>query len=463
MKPLASLLATRRRRCPDASSPPPRLGLWVFLFLGCVFLLGTGREPPWADASVVYQTACAIVDRGEVSLTGPLGPRFFVERDGKRYGVFPLGNAVAQIPGYLIFRGLEPLRLAGTDAIRTFTTHLAPAACMAGACLIFPPAGAALGCRPSTGHHAHVRPRIRNDRLHLCAECVLRGAPDIGAHVGHRAIVSGCATRSAPAPERSWASPSVSFSIANWSHALVLPILLAAPALALRHRRYGGVLEGGHAAFRAAAAFVGTFGALLAVALLHNVLKTGRPLDSGYREAQGLFSGDLLPALYGFTLSSGKSVFLYSPPLLLGALGLREALRSRRVEAWTIAALALALACINGKFRHWHADYCWGPRHLVSLTPALLLLAVPSLAAKSQGDRVPRAVWILGLSGSRREIRRCVLLGPLHTDPHRGQRSDRSLRVVSGDVDARSLHPAVLSGARSPAGSSSTSSEAIRI
>ncbi len=398
MKPLASLLATRRRRCPDASSPPPRLGLWVFLFLGCVFLLGTGREPPWADASVVYQTACAIVDRGEVSLTGPLGPRFFVERDGKRYGVFPLGNAVAQIPGYLIFRGLEPLRLAGTDAIRTFTTHLAPAACMAGACLIFLRLARRWGAGPrlattltfvlAFGTIAFIYARsayseaLQTLALTWAIERSFLARDEVGARTGALlGIALGVLLNS------------------KLVYALVLPILLAAPALALRHRRYGGVLEGGHAAFRAAAAFVGTFGALLAVALLHNVLKTGRPLDSGYREAQGLFSGDLLPALYGFTLSSGKSVFLYSPPLLLGALGLREALRSRRVEAWTIAALALALACINGKFRHWHADYCWGPRHLVSLTPALLLLAVPSLAAKSQGDRVPRAVWILGLSG----------------------------------------------------------------
>ena len=174
-------------------------------------------------------------------------------------------------------------------------------------------------------------------------------------------------------------------------YVLVLPILLAPLALGLR--------RSGRSAWKAAAAFVAGFGPFFAIAVWHNVVKTGNPLDTGYREAEGLFSGDLLAALYGYTLSTGKSLFLYSPPLVLAVLGLRDALRSRPVEAWTIAALALVLACVNGKFRHWDADWCWGPRHLVALTPALLLLAVPRLSARRGADRVPREVWLFAIAG----------------------------------------------------------------
>ena len=42
------------------------------------------------------------------------------------------------------------------------------------------------------------------------------------------------------------------------------------------------------------------------------------------------------------------------------------------------AIIAISLV-FNAKFRHWHADYCWGPRHLTALTPLALLLAFPWL------------------------------------------------------------------------------------
>jgi hypothetical protein len=87
-------------------------------------------------------------------------------------------------------------------------------------------------------------------------------------------------------------------------------------------------------------------------------------------------------------LSTGKSAFLYSPPLILAVLGARTAWLRRRAEtAFLVSIIALSLL-FNAKFRHWHADYCWGPRHLTAVTPVALLLAFPWLPEALQRGRV---------------------------------------------------------------------------
>jgi hypothetical protein len=130
------------------------------------------------------------------------------------------------------------------------------------------------------------------------------------------------------------------------------------------------------------------FGELMALALWHNRLKTGSLFDSGYQIPNGVFSGDLFAGLYGLLLSTGKSAFLYSPPLILAVLGARTAWQRRRAETAFLAAILGVSLVFNAKFRHWHADYCWGPRHLTALTPIALLLAFPWLPEALARGRV---------------------------------------------------------------------------
>jgi hypothetical protein len=92
--------------------------------------------------------------------------------------------------------------------------------------------------------------------------------------------------------------------------------------------------------------------------------------------------------VYGFLLSTGKGAFFYSPPLVLGALGLPTAWQRRRDETALIVGICLVVLLFNAKFRIWHADYCWGPRHLVPITPLWLLLCIPWLPeAMARGSR----------------------------------------------------------------------------
>ena len=72
-------------------------------------MLLTSREPPWADAHVVYDTTAerwSTTRALDVHLeSGP--PWFYAHRDGKKYGVFPLGNVVAMVPSYVAYKLLR--------------------------------------------------------------------------------------------------------------------------------------------------------------------------------------------------------------------------------------------------------------------------------------------------------------------------------------------------------------------
>jgi hypothetical protein len=142
---------------------------------------------------------------------------------------------------------------------------------------------------------------------------------------------------------------------------------------------------------------IAIFAEFMVVALWHNWLKTGSIWDSGYQIRNGVFSGDLFAGLYGLLLSPGKSAFLYSPPLILAVLGARTAWQRRRHETLFLAGIIGISLVFNAKFRHWHADYCWGPRHLTAVTPLALLLALPWLPEALARGRVQLRRWALGV------------------------------------------------------------------
>jgi 4-amino-4-deoxy-L-arabinose transferase-like glycosyltransferase len=81
-----------------------------------------------------------------------------------------------------------------------------------------------------------------------------------------------------------------------------------------------------------------------------------------------------LTALYGLLFSSGRSIFAYSPPLLLAIWSLGAALRRMRNEAWLFLGITAMHLMFYANFRYWWGGGCWGPRYVVSITPFLLLL-----------------------------------------------------------------------------------------
>ena len=360
----------------------PRVAWRVGLLLFALFLLGASREPPWGDAQVSYDTTIALVDRHELQIFTDVPPYFYTVRDGRRYGPAAIGNAIAHIPSYLAYKVLRQIPNAPGLPLFALTSHLSSAALMALACGLF---------------HVLCRRRGASERLSAVMSLVL-GLATIAFCYARSPYSEALQTAALLlVVERTLAQGSIMTTggmaglgaaagvllNAKLAYAVVLPIA-GVHVIAMQMptgREWRGLVRGGIIAAAAFAPF-------LALVLFHNSVKTGSMFQTGYDEGRDMFSGELIPALYGYLLSPGKSLFLYSPPLVLGVIGLRTAWQRRRGETAFLLGTMAVVMLVSGKYLIWHGGYSWGPRYLVPLTPLLLLLANPWLAEALARGRI---------------------------------------------------------------------------
>jgi hypothetical protein len=122
--------------------------------------------------------------------------------------------------------------------------------------------------------------------------------------------------------------------------------------------------------------------AILALALLpalaahvaSNYVRGGHWLASGYPGET--FSTPLLVGLYGILLSAGKSVFLFSPPLLLGVLGWRRFAKTHAADAYLFAGVFVVELFFFATWWDWSGDDAWGVRFLI---PGVMLMTIPAI------------------------------------------------------------------------------------
>jgi hypothetical protein len=387
----------------------------LFLFLTLAFLLATSREPPWADAHVTYDTSQALVDRFELNVQLEGGPPwFYAINQGKRYGVFPLGNVVAMAPSYVFYKLIRVIQghpwsagatgapkppvfppkpiaaeLFPDRAVFAFACHLSPSLMMAGACVLFfqllllrtTRKWALLGTLMlafGTFVFVYARSPYSEALQTLAMMWVIERTLD----QAESPTVNGLA----------WLGIAAGVLCnSKLVYVLILPLVAA---YLIHHWRKYGILG---AALKKTPLALFAFAEFAFLAVWHNRLKTNSWTNSGYQIKDGIFSGDLFAGLYGFLLSPGKSWFLYCPILILGVLGLKTSYQRRKAETLLLSGIIVVSLLFNAKFRHWHADYCWGPRHLVSITPPLMLLAFPWLSETMDWGRKALRRWALGM------------------------------------------------------------------
>lgn len=92
----------------------------------------------------------------------------------------------------------------------------------------------------------------------------------------------------------------------------------------------------------------------------------GHPLASGYSDQpEGIhFSTPLLAGLYGFFFSVGKSVFLFSPALVLGMMGFSSFWKRHFSLALASLTAIVLLLLFHSRWQNWAGGWCWGPRHI---------------------------------------------------------------------------------------------------
>lgn len=99
-------------------------------------------------------------------------------------------------------------------------------------------------------------------------------------------------------------------------------------------------------------------------------------------------------AFFGLVFSPQKSFLLYSPPLLLSAVGWWRWVRMQTNEALLFLALCVVEFASVLARPDWHGGTWWGPRYLVQITP---LLVIP-LCALGTSPRF-RQLWLPLLFG----------------------------------------------------------------
>jgi hypothetical protein len=124
-----------------------------------------------------------------------------------------------------------------------------------------------------------------------------------------------------------------------------------------------------------------TFGLTNALGLLaligFNLWRFGAPFYPGRFDDPRIFgAGSPLASLVGLFVSPGKSLFLFSPPMILAVLGARALFVRAPTLALAIAAVSVAHVLIIMQLVLFAGDWAWGPRLLLILIP-MWALAFP--------------------------------------------------------------------------------------
>jgi len=154
--------------------------------------------------------------------------------------------------------------------------------------------------------------------------------------------------------------------------ALVVPAF-GLGALAVARRHAGRTVA--RSVFADATAWVVPVLVALAVTGAYNALRFTGPFDSGHGgDPNTRFTGAIATGLAGWTMSPGKAVVLFAPPVALAALGWRRLRRRRPLAVGVAVGAAVTWVVFHAGLANWEGDEAFGPRFVV---PVLGLLLVP--------------------------------------------------------------------------------------
>jgi hypothetical protein len=94
-----------------------------------------------------------------------------------------------------------------------------------------------------------------------------------------------------------------------------------------------------------------------------------------------IFGANTLAAVLSLVVSPGKSVFLFSAPVILAIAGARALVRRAPMLAAAVAGVSLIHLMLTVQLTFFGGDWTWGPRYLVPLVP-LWAIAAPFAVAR---------------------------------------------------------------------------------
>ncbi len=122
-------------------------------------------------------------------------------------------------------------------------------------------------------------------------------------------------------------------------------------------------------------------------------------MDFGY--GSEAFNGSILVGLAGVLFSPGRSLFLYSPILVMAVLGARWMFAADKRRALIIMGAAGSYILAVAAWQIWWGGKAWGSRLLTPVVPLLgtLMAATVDRALRTQARGLMSAIAILGMAG----------------------------------------------------------------
>jgi hypothetical protein len=357
-----------------------RLPWAIFVTTAALYLLVSGREPPWGDGNVQYMVADSLLTRGSFDIARPWPDDLPPGEGGKFYSTYPILTSLVQVPGLALQKAVGAIDNDARGFAKPLTSHLA-CALFGGLCAVL------------------FYQLCRQRRLSRAAASVATAVLALGttvfvyAHYSYSEIAQAAfftgflleilRLEEDPSPARArrlglWAG--LLFSI---KYIYAASLLGGAVYLVWRLRGRWRLLAS-LAGWAAAVAVP-----FLVMALVYNYICWGSPVTTGYHPYFEAYWGEnLLVGLWGMFFSPGKSVFLYSPPLILGLLALPRLVREHRAACLAILCAAGPVLLVYARYK-LNGDYAWGPRFVVFVVPALSL----SFAVLIDAWRQARPTW----------------------------------------------------------------------
>lgn len=336
----------------------------IFIAVCSLYLVSSSRERAYGDARGMWDVASRIYD-GRIDIDIRWPDDIPAGRNGKYYGIAPIGPSVVHVPGAGVARLVHGTAPRYDALALPLATHLAPAVLGALACVVFFGLLRDLGIRART---ASVSTAIL-----ACATTLW-----IYARMPYSEIVQlVCFTGFVRAVLRTASDPSRRHALwlGLWAGCLLNAKYVFAAAIVgglvvigwtLRHRRRE-LLE-----VTKWAAISGV--PLLALALLYNWARWGSVAKSGYEPyLAAYFGGSVFDGAWGMLLSPNKSALLYSPPLILAVIGVPAAVRAHPRFGLALLTMVVPVFLVYASYRSWSGEWAWGPRFFVWAVPVLLV------------------------------------------------------------------------------------------
>ena len=356
-------------------------GWLTAVFLMCLFALMTSGFDV-SEGLEHADWARSIIRTGEVGLTSSMSPNWIESRNGRFYSAHEVGNAIALVPVVWIAQrlGRWSSGILGRPELAALVEGsvlpLAAGLYVALTCLAFY--------------------RLSVDLLEVRPTTAVLAAAALGTTTilfpYSRMLFDGVLGGMLIAWSLVWADRAAAKS--DWRRAALAGLAIGC-ALATRQTLAVFALPAvallmwvpPTQRFRLIAAFGAGMLPALVWQAWYNTVRTGAfylPAVTLPQFQNLSADGNTVDGLLGLLVSPGKSLFIYSPLLLLSLAGLRSFVSRRRLFAVSLAIATIVYLLVHASIRNWSGEWGWGPRYLVPLT---LPLALPAVLVLEQARR----------------------------------------------------------------------------